>query len=322
MVLVEALAFTALPGGSRLTLGEGLITALAPVTPWIGISWVAFQLVWGRPPAGSIRGRHYAMLGVGALALVLGKHGIDFLALAEMPWMPQYSLGAALHRTPRMLTWILLLYASGYGIAVLVRSRERGLEGSRLETELARSQLASLKSQLQPHFLFNTLNAISSLVRSNPRAAERMIMHLGDLLRTSLSRSEIQEVKLHEELPLLQPYVEIARVRFGGQLELQIDVSPELGDAVVPHLVLQPIVENALGHGLGPKEGIGRILISAMRKSDKLILTVEDNGALMAPAASRSRRGIALANILARMERLYGPQQSFLLRNVSGQGVR
>jgi signal transduction histidine kinase len=222
----------------------------------------------------------------------------------------------------------ILFYALLLGIAHAVlyhgRFRERERAAERLAAGLAQARLQALKMQLQPHFLFNTLNAISALIPDEAKPARRMVARLGDLLRISLEHEDTQEVTLREELAFLQPYLEIEQARLEDRLTVVMEVAPETLDARVPHLLLQPLVENAIRHGIAPRIEPGRVEISATRGTDDrfLHLEVRDDG----PGVDRdvqagTRKGVGLANIQSRLEQLYGGEHRFEFENHPGGGA-
>jgi two-component system, LytTR family, sensor kinase len=192
------------------------------------------------------------------------------------------------------------------------RLRERELRASELEARLAQSQLQALKMQLQPHFLFNTLNTISELVHESPEAADRTITRLGDLLRMTLDNPGAHEVTVRQELDFLDRYLEIERTRLGDRLAVRMEVAPEALDAMVPNLVLQPLVENAIRHGIAPYASPGEITIRIAPVAGGLRLQVRNSGpGVTRPRIERSPNGVGLANTQARLQQLYGPRQSF-----------
>ena len=196
------------------------------------------------------------------------------------------------------------------------RYRERELRASRLETQLTQSQLQVLKMQLHPHFLFNTLHAISALVYKNPKSADKMISLLSDLLRLSLESSGLQEVPMKEELEFLKIYLEIEKTRFQDRLRIHIDIAPETLDAMIPNLILQPLVENAIRHGIAPLRRGGKISIQSRRQDDKLQVQIDDNGkGLREPSESSQGNGIGLINTRQRLKQLYGDNHRFVLRD-------
>lgn len=198
--------------------------------------------------------------------------------------------------------------------------RERELLSAQLESKLAQTQLQILKMQLHPHFLFNTLNAISALIHQDVELADRMIARLGDLLRTTLDRANQQEVTLREELDFIEPYLEIEKARLGSRLAVEFDIDPATLDAKAPNLILQPIVENAIRHGIAVSPLPGTIRIRAWREADTLHLSIEDTGPGMHDASTSD--GIGIANTRARLAKLYGDAHSFDLINGSQGGLR
>jgi sensor histidine kinase YesM len=195
------------------------------------------------------------------------------------------------------------------------------LQASELKTQLVQAQLSALKGQLQPHFLFNTLNAIMVLVRQEKgKQAEEMLARLSDLLRCVLEDVEAQEVPLRRELEYLQLYLSIEEVRFQDRLRVEISAEPAALDAAVPHLGLQPIVENAIRHGIGRRSAAGRLQISAARVNGNLEIQVRDDGPGLPPGGPDSR-GIGLVNTRARLQQLYGDAAKLTLENGAQGGA-
>ncbi len=198
--------------------------------------------------------------------------------------------------------------------------QDRELQHSRLQARLVEAQLESLQRQLQPHFLFNTLHAIASLVHRDPDTAEAMIVRLGDLLRAVFRSDVQQEVPLAQEVQLLEQYLDIQRMRFGTGLQTDIDVDDDVAGVPVPVLLLQPLVENAIKHGFpGPaREGI--IRVRAARTADRVTITVSDNGrGMQAGAPGMAGEGVGLRNTRARLEHLY-PDAHTLACDAPGAG--
>jgi LytS/YehU family sensor histidine kinase len=226
---------------------------------------------------------------------------------------------------PTYLEVTVLIYFAILGLVYAIEYYRRYVRGtvhaSRLEAELAKAQLQSLRTQLQPHFLFNTLHAISSLMDEDVRAARRMIARLADLLRTTLDTGDQQEVTLLRELETLQLYPDIERERFSDRLRIELDVRPDVLEARVPSLLLQPLVENAVRHGIAPLQRGGRIIVSAAREAGRLSLTVEDDGA-GALGAGAPREGVGLRNTRARLERLYPDTHDLTIDRPSAGGFR
>lgn len=192
----------------------------------------------------------------------------------------------------------------GSGIArdYFLRYQARLEETSRLRGQLVQARLDALRTQLNPHFLFNTLNAVSALVERDPRGVRRMIARLSDLLRYTLDESTEQEVPLERELDLLGEYVELMQIRFQGKLNVDMHVDAGARRALVPNLILQPILENAIKHGVGQLAGIGRISIVARVAGDDLIVSVTDNG----PGPGEGTAGVGLSNTNERLRAMYG----------------
>jgi len=193
-----------------------------------------------------------------------------------------------------------------------------------------------LSAQLNPHFLFNTLHAVSSLVERDPRGVRRMIARLSELLRVTLEGTSEQEIALSRELELLQLYLDIMQVRFQGRLDVDIQVDADVMDALVPNFVLQPLVENAVMHGVSKVEGAGRIELRARCVGGDVVITVRDNGPGLDPAiapdgtarltangngAPPSGGGVGLSNTRARLEQLYGAEQHLSLRRAAEGGT-
>jgi LytS/YehU family sensor histidine kinase len=191
-------------------------------------------------------------------------------------------------------------------------AQQRALAEAELETRLVEARLKSLQQQLHPHFLFNTLHTISALMHRDRQAADDMLIKLSDLLRLSLDRTNRQKVSLKDEIDFLQKYLEIEQKRFGDRLRVHMDVDPATLDAQVPNLLLQPLVENAVKHGIAPKIGGGRIEVVARREGGDLRLIVRDNGAgVSRQAMTAFDTGVGLSNTRARLEHLYGGRQRF-----------
>ena len=201
--------------------------------------------------------------------------------------------------------------------AYLFETRER----ARALDQLAEAQLHSLRLQLQPHFLFNTLNTITALIAAEPRAAERMVAGLSELLRASLRLADEQEVPLARELDHLRLYVDIQQTRFGDRLAVAMDVDPAVRSALVPSLLLQPLVENAIRHGITPRAAGGRISVRATRDADDLELEVRDDGVGAATQnGGLAREGVGLTNTRERLRRLHGARHRFAYESRVGSG--
>jgi two-component system LytT family sensor kinase len=200
------------------------------------------------------------------------------------------------------------------------RYREGELRSAQLGAQLAQAQLQALRMQLHPHFLFNTLNAISTLVHKDPEVADRMIARLSELLRLTLENVGVQEVPFAQELEFLERYLEIERTRFADRLMVRMEIEPEALNARTPYLILQPLVENAIRHGISARASAGRIVVSARRDDGMLVLEVRDDGPGMASGAV-GKSGVGISSTRARLEKLYGSSQRFELRNTEGGGA-
>jgi sensor histidine kinase YesM len=212
----------------------------------------------------------------------------------------------------------LLIALTAYAFSYYRRYRQGQVRALQLEAQLSQAQLEALKMQLHPHFLFNTLHSISALLSKDTEAARRMITRLGDFLRLTLENSGAQEVTLQQEMEFLRCYLEIERVRFQDRLITRLNISPQVLDARVPNLILQPIVENAIRHGIAPRSTPGIIEIEAKPHNGSVRIQVRDNGPGMPQHRSADilfRKGLGLANTETRLERLYGPAHLFDLAN-------
>ncbi|MCX6151702.1 MAG: histidine kinase [Ignavibacteriales bacterium] len=221
-----------------------------------------------------------------------------------------------------VMSYLLVAFFS-YTYMYYNQFRQRELKASQLEFELAQAQLQTLKMQLQPHFLFNTLNSISALVRKNENeTATKMIAGLGNFLRLTLENQSEQEVELQKEIELLKLYLEIQKVRFNDRLEISYNIDPDLLNVKIPNLILQPLVENAIKHGLADKTTIGHLSIIAARENGNLRIKVSDDGiGINDELENLKNKGIGLLNTEARLEKLYGNSFKFDLKNNPNGGV-
>jgi two-component sensor histidine kinase len=211
------------------------------------------------------------------------------------------------------------IVASVHVAAYYRGERERELRALRAETRLAEARLQLLRMQIHPHFLFNTLNTIAELVHENAAAAEHMIGSLSQLLRETLDAGSIDRVPLHRELDLLGRYVDIQRARFGERLDVRIHVDPEAREALVPIFILQPLVENAIRHGISARIDAGRIDVTAARKGRHLDIQVTDDG--IGCTHGEIHEGVGLGNSRARLAELYGPAHEFDVVNAGECGT-
>ena len=211
------------------------------------------------------------------------------------------------------------ILAAGFAREYSLRDQSRQRESVELQAQLAEARLDALRMQVNPHFLFNTLNAISALVERDPAGVRRMIARLSELLRHTIDRNRSDEVPLREELAFIRRYIEIMEIRFQGRLRVRMEIENEILDALVPDFILQPIVENALEHGVSRAAGAGEITIAARRDGDRVILTVRDNG----PGISENvgSGGVGVANTRERIEHLYGDQGKLMLAPAAEGGT-
>ena len=311
------------PGPIALAFVESYLWAL--LTPLI--FWLSSHLT----PA---RGHRFARM----LLLVVAGFGIAiFVALvselarsALLPPPPRRGPrgpGGFVWLRPWFLNYFIIylgVLAAGLARVLSLRVRAEREQSVRvagqLRAQLAEARLDALRMQLDPHFLFNTLHAISSLVERDPRGVRRMISRLSELLRHSIEGSNEQEIPLRQELELLGRYLEIMEVRFQGRLQVTTEVDPAALDALVPNLILQPIVENAIKHGVSSIAGVGHIALRGEVRGDQLVLRVENDGPPPASptASSGGGAGVGVRNTRARLSHLYGEDQSFDLRAAAG----
>ncbi|HJU88102.1 MAG TPA: histidine kinase [Gemmatimonadaceae bacterium] len=227
----------------------------------------------------------------------------------------------------QLLASLASFNAMSYVIVVVVTAaldyhdayRERGLRAAQLEAHLALAQFHALRAQLHPHFLFNSLNAISALMHKDVGRADRMLAKLSELLRVAIDTSSTPEIRLIDEIEFVERYLEIEQMRFGNRLHVRVDLPAETYNALVPTMLLQPLVENAVRHGVAPHPGPGRVEIRAERNGGELGITVRDTGNGMTDETNGDRReGVGLRTTRARLAKLYGDAQELSLMNVPG----
>ncbi len=240
--------------------------------------------------------------------------GIGRLVIQEMAAIPfnqalKSQFIASFHA--EVLTYWAVIGLS-HAVDYYRKYREREVRASQLEAQLARAQLDALRMQLQPHFLFNTLNTISVLMAEDVALANRVLLRLSDLLRLALKNTETHEVSLREELEFLRNYLEIEQTRFQDRLTVRFEVAEDAADAQVPNLILQPLVENAIRHAVAPRASKSLVEISAVRRNGEVQLQVRDDGPGLSSDAVAAK-GIGLSNTRARLEKLYGSAHSFQL---------
>lgn len=288
-----------------------------------------FVILAARPITSSTRrAAAIAALAVGEyallLAFIIGTHRVTLTAspLAAVSGDAVALLDEGAKLLLLAVAGAVATYATTWQERLVLSYFHASHERDRLEVRLARAELEGLKHQLQPHFLFNALNAISALIPNDPRAAQRTIHGLGELLRLSLSRSGDHEVRLERELELLGHYVAIQRLRFQDRLDVRVEAAPDVKRALVPNLVLQPLVENAIRHGLGPRAAGGAVTVNIARDGASLRIRVADDGVGLAigPTGSLDREGVGLGNTRARLQYLYGSRQRMQISTAPGAG--
>jgi len=291
---------------------------LTPLVAWLG-----------RQGGGGGWGRFWAVHGASSILLAAAQVGL----MLSIYWMlcgpPTSRPGMVFGTFVRMqfaynfhLSWLT------YGVILVVlraiesqrRLRDERLRNSQLETQLVQSQLQTLRVQLQPHFLFNTLNAISALALADPVQARQMIARLSDFLRLTLEERHAQQVTLSREVEFLNCYLGIQQVRFQDRLTTRLDVSADTLRALVPNMILQPLVENALRHGLLDKTERGTLHIVTRRDGDDLLLRVDDDGIGLPPEGAKD--GLGLGNTRTRLDMLFGDAASVDLQSKAEGGTR
>ena len=220
-----------------------------------------------------------------------------------------------------MLSWMNVgMIALVHGIVFARESHAREVDALQKARASIQAQLQALKMELQPHFLFNTLHAISALMHRDVKAANEMLVLLADMLEVALQNVKDQEVSLAEEIKTLKLYVEIQQIRFGDRLRVYYEIDPEALNARVPHMIFQPLVENAIKHGIADRRSGGRLDIAATVADETVHLAVQDDG--LGLRDTRPGHGIGLTNTRDRLAFLYGDRQHFDLRDAAGGGVR
>jgi two-component sensor histidine kinase len=243
-----------------------------------------------------------------------------FATYRNVPRAPTIGAYLPVGLRQNLLPWIALV---GIAIAIEVRRRNirAAVERERLRAQVAEQRLIALTAQLQPHFLFNTLQGISTLIHRDPRAADEMLAKLSDLLRELLRNRDSMFVPLSDEIQLTRTFLEIAKLRFGDRLQFEINAEPDSLEAVVPLFLLQPIVENALRHGIGGSTAGGSISVTTLRQDGRLRLLVENDGARL-DSVYATQEGMGLRNTRERLRASFGDDQRFTLENGDGERTR
>jgi len=301
-----------LSGPSPLTVGQKSIISVADAFFMAALVPVAFWTTRRFPIAAPTRGKHLgihiAVGTVGAVAWIVGLVAVadvvsgtkqdDFYVPAYINWL-----------TANLFAYAALV-ASLHAMLLERRLRRRHVQALRLHAQLSAARLDALRAQLHPHFLFNTLHTISELIHSDPDAADAMVVRLADLLRLSIDTSAEHEILLHRELAVLESYIELHRMRHGSRLRVELDIDRGVLDALVPPLVLQPLVENALRHGLEPRRAGGTVRVAAIARGPRLSISIVDNGVGL---PRQFAEGVGLRNTRTRLRELYGDDHAFVV---------
>jgi two-component system, LytTR family, sensor kinase len=279
----------------RLTRDRWVVPLLALI-----VGFLTFSVAW-------------AVLRVTFFPIRMVKTGVvvpPSLTVLRSFWMSNFEDALWMYFPIVCITYAVLYYRD---------SRQRRLLEAQLQTQLAKAQLSLLQAQLHPHFLFNTLHAISTLMSRDVAAARSMIVRLSDLLRLAMQSVEVQEVTLKQELEFVDNYLEIEKIRFQDRLTVRLEIAAETLDALVPNLLLQPLVENAVRYGVAMQPGRGWVRIASRRLKDKLVIEIDDSGPGI---AAGHKEGVGLSNTRSRLAHLYGQGQQLELANQSERGLR
>lgn len=314
---------------------------------WQGAAWLIWS-VWSQAILTLVdrvrlgAGRLWAWVGVHVLATIV-VCAVNVLALAWLDHVfatigqvTSYAFSVRLVIVNHLDFQVVLYWAvlgAAYMVEFVRRYRERDRAAVELEQKLALTQLDALRMQLNPHFLFNALNSVTELMEDDVREAQRTLTRVSDLLRLSLRSAASSTIPLWQEIELVELYLQIARVRYGTGLNVDIEVDSSAVDMMVPSFLLQPLVENALKHGLAPGHPDQEILVTATRSGESLVLVVEDNGKgldglittsgrFLAAQPSVDSLGIGLTNTRQRLAMMYGDRYAFLMANHASGGCR
>jgi len=315
LLLAVSASLTYLSTGRPANWSLSISRSLSEWWLWALLTPVVATLARRFPLYGDRRGLNAAILIVAGVVIAIGKTFADRALFAWLTGFWMYLLASTL-----ALQFVVyaVIVAAAHGLEYYRRSRER----EQLEVRLAETQLQLLSMQIQPHFLFNTLNTIAELVHEDPDTADRMIAGLSDLLRRALDLGTTQQISLGAELELLSRYLDIQKTRFGERLQVNITADAATRNAAVPVLMLQPLVENAIRHGLAARVNAGRIDIEARLADGRLLLDVTDDGTGNGDEIGPSPERVGLGNTRARLEALYGDRCRLSLSRISGRGAR
>ena len=277
-----------------------------------------FALAYRFPIESVGRARTLLIYALGAIVFSLVHLACTMTVIVSLWPQPPIAFATRVQRIYLSnLDWALMTYSAILGLSYALgyhhESQALAIKQAQLEASLAEARFKTLEAELHPHFLFNTLHAISTLIHTAPEQADRTLSRLSDLLRMTFAGAGNSRVSLQEELEFTEKYLEIEQTRFQDRLTVTYEIDPETLDAVVPRLILQPLVENAIKHGIAPRSAPGTIRIAARRDGDTLRLEVGDNGGGLAGGSSKFHTGVGLSNTRARLEVLYGTRQSLTI---------
>ena len=307
--------------GRSVTWGQAISYSLGDWYVWALLSVPILMLARRFPPEGAApwrtAGIHLVAALVASLTYVVVRAlvgQVHSLLIDEPVTFAEVFRPLLVKTFPFNLLVYGVIISVSHAVDYYRKYHERTVHTLELEKHLAEARLQALLRQLKPHFLFNTLNGIASLMHSDVEAADRMLVRLGELLRLTMSHPGQPLSRLHEEVAFIEKYLEIERIRFRDRLAVEITIDPAVLEAEVPSLILQPLVENAIRHGIEPHARPGRLVVSARRTPGFLELEVRDNGAGQPPGGF-TREGIGLGNTRARLRELYGAAHRFELAN-------
>jgi sensor histidine kinase YesM len=289
---------------------------------WIPCSLFLLWLVERHPIERGRMPRSIAVLTAATIAVIVFRAVSIYYANPILAWYattPKFTdvlVTSVLNNS--LLCWLNI--GVGHALLFAQRNYDTRRRAEQLEARLAETRLDALRAQLDPHFLFNALNSIAETIHRDPAAADRMLVGLGELLRSSLERRETRTVALEEELRLLRHYLQIEQVRLGERLVVEWDVASGVGDACVPPLLLQPLAENAIRHAIATRIAPGHLLVRAWHERDVLCLAIRDDGGA-SPSQVPIRHGVGLSNIRARLALLYGDDATLTLERTPDGGT-
>jgi two-component system, LytTR family, sensor kinase len=320
---VQKLLHDALLGGQVWSVFDYLRWSMIQWYSWAALAPSVFRLAARYPiqspgHLSAVCVHLVASLGMTSIAVIIGAAVSTLFEPSSFPEQVQQFIGQYV-AAGLMTYWALVLVQ--HALHLQAEKSRREIEASQLATELARSRLQVLKTQLQPHFLFNTLHAIVTLLDEDKVSAEDMLLRLSELLRAFLDDYDGQEIPLRRELELLDLYLGIQRNRFKDRLSTHVYVAPDTLNCAVPSLVLQPIVENAIRHGIGQRIGSDRIEIESRREGEFLCIEVRNRNSTLEPNAASAGHGIGLSNTRLRLKELYGGDADIRLDITWPEGV-